>query len=81
MEVPIQVINDMFFIHPHMDDYADLHYHYAFAPWMLRWKPLRVQGGLRKRPIGADGRARPICAAPAGAAKVSIEDPAAPPGG
>jgi len=44
MQVPIQLINDIFFTHLHVDHYADLPYLYAFAPWMLRWKPLRVHG-------------------------------------
>jgi ribonuclease Z len=44
MQVPIQVINDIFFTHLHTDHYADLPYLYAFAPWMMRWKPLRVHG-------------------------------------
>jgi ribonuclease Z len=44
MQVPIQVINDIFFTHLHVDHYADLPYLYAFAPWMMRWKPLRVYG-------------------------------------
>jgi ribonuclease BN (tRNA processing enzyme) len=44
MQVPIQVVTDIFFTHLHVDHYADLPYLYAFAPWMLRWKPLRVHG-------------------------------------
>lgn len=36
MQVPIQVINDIFFTHLHVDHYADLPYLYAFAPWMMR---------------------------------------------
>ena len=50
MQVPIQVINDIFFTHLHVDHYADLPYLYAFAPWMLRWKPLRVHGPSGRTP-------------------------------
>lgn len=44
MQVPVQTVNDIFFTHLHVDHYADLPYLYAFAPWMARWKPLRVHG-------------------------------------
>ena len=40
----VQTVNDIFFTHLHVDHYADLPYLYAFAPWMGRWKPLRVHG-------------------------------------
>ena len=50
MQVPIQVVNDIFFTHLHVDHYADLPYLYAFAPWMLRWKPLRVHGPSGRTP-------------------------------
>ena len=50
MQVPIQVINDIFFTHLHVDHYADLPYLYAFAPWMLRWKPLLVYGPSGRTP-------------------------------
>ena len=50
MQVPIQMINDIFFTHLHVDHYADLAYMYAFAPWMLRWKPLRVYGPSGRTP-------------------------------
>src|SRR5271166_6836701 len=44
LQVPLQLVNDIFFTHLHVDHYADLPYLFAFAPWMLRWKPLRVHG-------------------------------------
>ncbi len=44
MSVPLTMVNDIFFTHLHVDHYADLPYLYAFAPWMGRWKPLRVHG-------------------------------------
>jgi ribonuclease BN (tRNA processing enzyme) len=44
MRVPIQLVNDIFLTHLHVDHYGDLPYLYAFAPWMGRWKPLRVHG-------------------------------------
>jgi hypothetical protein len=42
MAVPLRTVNDIFFTHLHVDHYADLPYLFAFAPWMGRWKPLRV---------------------------------------
>ena len=50
MQVPIQVVNDIFFTHLHLDHYADLPYLFAFAPWMARWKPLRVHGPSGRTP-------------------------------
>ena len=44
MAVPLPTVNDIFFTHLHVDHYADLPYLYAFAPWVGRWKPLRVHG-------------------------------------
>jgi ribonuclease BN (tRNA processing enzyme) len=48
--VPLQTVNDIFFTHLHVDHYADLPYLYAFAPWMGRWKPLRVHGPSGRTP-------------------------------
>ena len=50
MGVPLQTVNDIFFTHLHVDHYADLPYLYAFAPWMGRWKPLRVHGPSGRTP-------------------------------
>ena len=44
MAVPLPTVNDIFLTHLHVDHYADLPYLYAFAPWVGRWKPLRVHG-------------------------------------
>ena len=50
MAVPLSTVNDIFFTHLHVDHYADLPYLYAFAPWMGRWKPLRVHGPSGRTP-------------------------------
>ena len=50
MQVPVQTVNDIFFTHLHVDHYADLPYLFAFAPWMARWKPLRVHGPSGRTP-------------------------------
>ena len=50
MAVPLQTVNDIFFTHLHVDHYADLAYLFAFAPWMGRWKPLRVHGPSGRTP-------------------------------
>ncbi len=50
MQVPLQTVNDIFLTHLHVDHYADLPYLYAFAPWMARWKPLRVHGPSGRTP-------------------------------
>ena len=49
-QVPVPEINDIFFTHLHVDHYADLPYLYAFAPMMMRWKPLRVYGPSGRTP-------------------------------
>ena len=53
MQVPLQVVNDIFLTHLDVDDYGELPYLFAFAPWAARWKPLRVHG-----PSGQDARGR-----------------------
>ena len=50
MRMPIQLVNDIFLTHLHVDHYGDLPYLYAFAPWMGRWKPLRVHGPSGRTP-------------------------------
>ena len=50
MQVPLQMINDIFLTHLHIDHYADLPYLYSFAPWAARWKPLRVTGPSGRTP-------------------------------
>jgi len=50
MSVPLQTVNDIFFTHLHVDHYADLPYLFAFAPWMGRWKPLRIHGPSGRTP-------------------------------
>ena len=50
MQVPFQTVNDIFITHLHIDHYADLPYMYSFAPWMGRWKPLRVFGPSGRTP-------------------------------
>ena len=50
MSVPLQTVTDIFFTHLHVDHYADLPYLFAFAPWMGRWKPLRVHGPSGRGP-------------------------------
>ena len=50
MAVPLPTVNDIFLTHLHVDHYADLPYLFAFAPWMGRWKPLRVHGPSGRTP-------------------------------
>src|SRR5262245_2097233 len=50
MQCAVQTVNDIFFTHLHVDHYADLPYLFAFAPWMGRWKPLRVHGPSGRTP-------------------------------
>ncbi|WP_094555537.1 guanitoxin biosynthesis MBL fold metallo-hydrolase GntH [Synechococcus sp. 1G10] len=50
MQVPLQLVNDIFITHLHVDHYGELPYIYAFSPWMGRWKPLRVTGPSGRTP-------------------------------
>ncbi len=50
LQVPLPMVNDIFLTHLHVDHYADLPYLFAFAPWMGRWKPLRVHGPSGRTP-------------------------------
>jgi ribonuclease BN (tRNA processing enzyme) len=50
LQVPLQMVNDIFFTHLHVDHYAELPYIYCFAPWMGCWKPLRVTGPSGRTP-------------------------------
>ena len=50
LQVPLQLVTDIFFTHLHVDHYADLPYLFAFAPWIGRWKPLRVHGPSGRTP-------------------------------
>ncbi len=50
MQVPLQVVNDIFLTHLHVDHYGELPYLFAFAPWVGRWKPLRVHGPTGRTP-------------------------------
>ena len=50
MQIPLQMVNDIFITHLHVDHYAELPYIFAFAPWMGRWKPLRVNGPSGRTP-------------------------------
>ena len=49
-QVPVPEINDIFLSHLHVDHFADLPYLYAFAPSIMRWKPLRVYGPSGRTP-------------------------------
>jgi ribonuclease Z len=50
MQVPLQMVNDIFITHLHVDHYHDIPYLYCFAPWAARWKPLRVTGPSGRNP-------------------------------
>jgi ribonuclease BN (tRNA processing enzyme) len=44
MQVPVQLVNDIFLSHLHVDHYHDIAYLLPFSAWAGRWKPLRVHG-------------------------------------
>ena len=44
LQFPMPCINDVFLTNLAAASYGDLPYMYAFAPWMGRWKPLRLHG-------------------------------------
>ncbi len=50
LQVPLQMVNDIFITHLHVDHYGELPYIYGFAAWMARWKPLRVTGPSGRTP-------------------------------
>jgi ribonuclease BN (tRNA processing enzyme) len=50
LQVPLQMANDIFITHLHVDHYGELPYIYAFSAWMGRWKPLRVHGPSGRTP-------------------------------
>ena len=50
LQVPLQMVNDIFITHLHIDHYGELLYIYGFSAWMGRWKPLRVHGPSGRTP-------------------------------
>jgi ribonuclease Z len=50
MQVPLQMINDIFLTHLHVDHYGEIPYLWAFAPWAARFKPLRITGPSGREP-------------------------------
>jgi ribonuclease BN (tRNA processing enzyme) len=50
LQVPLQMVNDIFITHLHIDHYGELPYIYGFSAWMGRWKPLRVHGPSGRTP-------------------------------
>jgi len=50
MAMPIQLVNDIFITHLHIDHYHDLSYLLPFSAWAGRWKPLRVHGPSGRTP-------------------------------
>lgn len=50
MQVPVQLVQDIFLSHLHVDHYHDLSYLLPFSAWAGRWKPLRVHGPSGRTP-------------------------------
>lgn len=50
MQRPIQLVNDIFLSHLHVDHYADLPYLLPFRAWQATYKPLRVHGPSGRTP-------------------------------
>jgi ribonuclease BN (tRNA processing enzyme) len=50
LQVPLQMVNDIFITHLHVDHYGELPHIYGFSAWMGRWKPLRVTGPSGRTP-------------------------------
>ena len=50
MQVPAQLINDIFITHLHVDHYADIPYLYPFRAWSGGYAPLRIHGPSGRTP-------------------------------
>lgn len=50
LQVPLQMVNDIFITHLHLDHYGELPYVYGFSAWAGRWKPMRVTGPSGRTP-------------------------------
>ena len=56
MQVPAQLINDIFITHLHVDHYADIPYLYPFRAWSGGFGPLRIHGPSGRTPeLGTKG--------------------------
>jgi len=56
MQVPAQLINDIFLTHLHVDHYADIPYLYPFRAWSGGFQPLRIHGPSGRTPeLGTKG--------------------------
>lgn len=56
MQVPAQLINDIFISHLHVDHYADIPYLYPFRAWSGGFQPLRIHGPSGRTPeLGTQG--------------------------
>lgn len=50
MQIPAQLINDIFISHLHVDHYADIPYLFPFRAWSGGYKPLRIHGPSGRTP-------------------------------